>query len=91
VRIKIDVTDRHIRDGRPGVCARCPVALALVDHPAIRAAFAMGPHCLVIHTLDATVHYTCPPRSVARFIRRFDVGKSTDPFSFFVRYDPHSF
>lgn len=76
--MKIYVKRKHIKEGRHCSFEKCPVALALkeqnglswcVDEDGISLDYS---NCKVIKS----------PRSVKRFIRRFDFGDSVKPFNF---------
>ena len=82
VRIK----QHHIKFGVPNCSSRCPVALGIVD---IDDSYSFGTEILVspkdkdlrggIKIGDK--HYLAP-RSVERFVKRFDKGKPVKPFNF---------
>lgn len=72
----IHVTAAHIAAGKPGVCAQCPVALALLD---------VFPNQVVnvdIDFLRIGDKTYCTPVRVEDFIWDFDTGMDPAPFSF---------
>jgi hypothetical protein len=86
----IRVTDKHIREGRlqslafyrsplavESPCKTCPIAQAI--HEQTRYVNAMVDTDGIFTNGGNTAHF---PRSVARFIRRFDRGEKVKPFNF---------
>lgn len=73
----IKVTEDHIKNGLRCTTTCCPVALALQE---ISSNVSVG---LVGIWLDS-VRYKVP-RSVYRFIRRFDNNKTVKPFNFILK------
>lgn len=80
----ITVTAEDIRFGKKRNSGKCPVAFALHRvFPKARVYItkekgtAWFDKCGKKSCLDA-------PRSVGRFIKRFDAGKPVQPFSFFI-------
>lgn len=82
---KISVTKKHISKGKPESCARCPVALALKeqafnnDYDTVdvggESIWAKAGSAYSVRKL---------PRSVVRFINRFDQKKKVKPFNFML-------
>lgn len=74
------VTADNIKDGRRDKCRDCPVALALkpyLEDPVV------WPGEIRIGPVSARISIKTP-RSVDRFICRFDSGKPVKPFRFYL-------
>lgn len=78
--IRVRVTKRDIDNGLRGVCARCPVALALQrriaplsDTDGQRWYLGGGSYARPL------------PLAVSRFVRAYDWGRKVKPFTFTVR------
>lgn len=80
MRKLIKVRLRHIRGGEPKSSGFCPVALAIRD-AGISVFFVCAGE--ISYGYPKHVNAT-PPRSVKRFIRRFDDRKPVKPFNFFL-------
>ena len=86
-KIKISVTKNDIRMGRPFRSQVCPVARAIRLHFIAQGVFV---HDLCVSSLAAVFytdhvrHVVNLPRSVYRFVTRYDAGKSVKPFNFIV-------
>jgi hypothetical protein len=77
--MRITVTKKHIKRGRPSESDFCPIALALksvgVKNPNVDADTIDG--------LRRGTNFTkSTPDKLARFIARFDDGNPVKPFSF---------
>lgn len=90
--MKVDVTQDHIDNGVPLDCYQCPVASAVEDALGRRAInqewIRVGGEAIWLVTHDAGGRHATPyhiPRSVRRFIARFDAGKPVQPFTFILR------
>jgi len=76
-KVIIKVQKKHIKLGKRGDFARCPIALAIKD--------VVIPETVV--TLVGKVNFMNSgrvfelPRSARRFIRRFDMNKPVKPFN----------
>ena len=73
MRTLIKVQTKHIKNGHRGSASCCPVALAVRE--------------TIGRLLYVCTNKTGPyenPRSVKRFIKRFDAKKSVKPFNFFL-------
>jgi hypothetical protein len=77
-KIKINVTQEHIDSGRP-VPEMCPVALALRD--ATGEGWRMG-----YVFMSTSIRIIPAPRSVRRWVKRFDLRKPVRPFAFWLKY-----
>ncbi len=92
MKTRIHVTRQDIRDGEPNSWHSCPVALAVSKRTglptivgkaiAVRNDYIVSDDGVVHETASRTVFDA--PRSVHRFIGRFDNGKPVKPFSFFI-------
>lgn len=76
--MKIQVTEKHIKRGKRKCAWRCPVALALQD--VLDGPFLVGKDCIYAGRNP----YACP-KSVSRFVMRFDSGKLVKPFTFVLK------
>ena len=77
----IHVTQKHIDDGDPSDCYRCPIALALRETPGLSECSAgkLG----LYGVYDTRPFSIGSPRSVRRFIDAFDNGTDVlEPFTF---------
>lgn len=82
-KIRVKVTKRDIKLGLREDMTRCPVALAL-HHRKFKAANV----CYNLISLDGLWYRpeSIPsPKSVERFVKRFDAGKPVRPFSFTLK------
>lgn len=81
MRKLIEVTRKDIRQGKRWASRSCPVALAIQRQT--------GEDCLVKNACIVAQGKFLPiksPRSVSRFVRRFDAGKRCQPFRFYLKY-----
>lgn len=86
MRKKFTVTQEDISNGEPGQCMSCPVAIACerggLTEPSVwpdRVYYGKPEYAVVGGRTSV-----CVPRSVTRFIYRFDTKKTVKPFSFFL-------
>lgn len=70
-RILIEVTKNDIKNGITHDCEYCPVARALNNNN-------------ILTTFDQLFLSKNCPRSVHRFVARFDSGKLVKPFKFYI-------
>jgi hypothetical protein len=77
--LTINVTQAHIDAGEKKQCARCPVALAMVDAGVTRV-FASG--ALLNGLLNGVEVDADPPPEVEQFMFAFDAGQLVSPFGF---------
>jgi len=87
-KLKIEVTEQHIKDGRVGSCTQCPIALAVKEQ------VKCGEEQYVaVRFFSATICYNTKegsrrfdkyalPDSAYYFIKRFDYGGDVKPFTF---------
>lgn len=76
--MKIQVTQKHIDDGKAGSCMTCPVALAITE----ATGYKVKVNQLHIRFIDFYRLYPTPV-SVYTFIRLFDeTNLKPDPFEF---------
>jgi hypothetical protein len=81
----VHVTQDHIDQGDPEKPDSCAVALALRELPEVSYA-RVGAVFLHVRPKSAPIEELVPsPRSVRRFIKRFDDGKPTEPFCFILK------
>jgi hypothetical protein len=79
---KVKVTKDHIKRGEQESAAHCPVALAVRDY---MKGYKDGT-IFVDHEIIEIGHFSFfSPRSVARFIRKYDAGRPVKPFTFTLR------
>ena len=78
----VSVTEDHIKNGLRFMCGKCPVALAVSEHTGRKA--LVGSHTLDFADNDFMYFKPVLPRSVRRFIKRFDRGLSVKPFKFIL-------
>lgn len=85
--LTVQVTQKHIDDGKPTDGCNCPVALAIREHfPGL-----VGPHSVHVRAIYATVYLPdgrvldAPlPREAQHFIKVFDASEEAlpaDPFT----------
>jgi hypothetical protein len=96
IEIEINVTEKHIEEGMKYRCTKCPVALAIMEHPDVNLAedqyITVWPENVHIKRkilcndglsiLDEIVRNIQLPFSATSFIRAFDNGSKVKPFSF---------
>lgn len=84
-RTLISVTQEHIDKGERNMACTCAVALALINHgfdPAVsKTAISIA--------YRGRIYDIKHPRSVNRFIKRFDKGLAVKPFRFFLNEPAH--
>ncbi len=87
---KIHVTQKHIDKGIKNNCLKCPVALALYEYSKM-----LCDNITVIHQLSILysnrIEYYHMPKSIIRFIRKFDTNKKVKPFNFVLKLKYISF
>lgn len=86
-KIKIHVTSEHIKNGKVCLADACPIYLALEERTGDTNIRVRSDHVAritapsdimgVVSRRIATL-----PRSARRFIRKFDMGKPVQPFTF---------
>lgn len=86
LRVRINVTEQHIRDGVRSDCGYCPTALAVAFDCPPGDAHA-GPGHLGPGGMGSVYRYPTPPE-VQAFISLFDAGGVVHPFSFVVEVAP---
>lgn len=80
--VRVDVTEEHIRDGKPRRCDSCPIALAIAD------ALDVGFNHVRVRKEGVTLFWGPVPRKArlpkiaAEAMNRFDEGGKIEPFSF---------
>lgn len=85
--MKIRVSRRYLKEGKPRSAYTCPVALALNDQAPVKGRWTVG--TTAIQQAGGKDRQLLPPR-IARKITRFDRGKFVLPFSFEVDIPPSS-
>lgn len=83
--MKIYVTQEHINRGIKNDCIRCPVALALFDAFPNTKRVDVDTGTLFWTNSMGDRNWSKTPRSVWRFINRFDRGSDVKPFAFIWR------
>ena len=82
MKVKVNVTQEHIRDGCHDNAFACPVALALRDagcHAGVTEwSISIRGNCLPL------------PRAAAEFVRRYDRGDTPPPFTFELDLPDHT-
>ena len=82
MKLKIKVTQEDINNGEPCETMSCPVALALS-----RQLNLFNPVYVSYSYFSTDNKYVYLPRSVKRFIHRFDSGEEVKPFNFIINYE----
>lgn len=83
VEMRIEVTERCIREGRPRSCTECPVAKAVQLHLPIGHTCSVDSFGLQIKDkIGHIVYQTSHTLAVYSFITAYDYGGSVSPFSF---------
>jgi len=79
----VHVKKRHIKFGEPSCSSRCPVALAINVVDGFNKEVLVSPKDKDLRggIKIGNKHYHAP-RSVERFVNRFDKGKPVKPFNF---------
>lgn len=80
---KVTVTQEHIANGSKSDCGHCPVALALLEATGADRVF-VGYGAINTHNGDKVTCFMWP-RSVTRFVDKFDEGRPVKPFTFKLR------
>lgn len=81
MRIKVSVSQDNIDDGWSG-CYSCPVALAIKGIDESYHPWVVSTRIMIY--LNGSRVSIDTPRSVNRFVRRFDSRKPVKPFNFFL-------
>jgi hypothetical protein len=101
--MKIKVTQKDIEEGYRGSCHDCPVALAFkrevktafeIGHAfdrsgrsvSVQIGLSVGAERILHREVHEWDTYTLPKRAQT-FIKRFDNGKSVEPFTFEIKKD----
>lgn len=69
MKIKLNVTENDIREGKPYDCNECPIAISLLRHgekPYVGESIRL--------TIDGKRYMARKSANISRFIFRFDVG-----------------
>jgi hypothetical protein len=81
--IKVEVKQKHIKNGIPGSACRCPIALAVKDagleEPAVICGITFG-------SIENRIRVPLLKKASA-FIDRFDNSQPVKPFSFQLKYE----
>lgn len=87
--MKINVTAEDIKNGARVHCCICPVSLAIrraLNQPInLENYFNVQTGFMLISIVGEEVKRYNTPKSVQRFINKFDMGKEVKPFSFFLK------
>lgn len=87
-KVKINVTQDDIDKGQINNCNLCPIALAIkriLKINSYNTIFVSSVIKLLRYwNMEIQKYEVISPRSVKRFIQRFDQGKSVKPFNFFL-------
>ncbi len=86
--MRINVTDKHIKYGRPKSDCYCPIAIAINE--AMRSISddpraSVGPFFTSVYQADKLVNNRFSaenPAEVTEFIKKYDLGHKVEPFSF---------
>lgn len=78
----IEVKKKHIKNGVPRRTNMCPVSLAIKDEINCYEAYVDDKLCVSDFKYQKTYFHV--PRSVERFIQKFDSEKSVKPFKFWL-------
>lgn len=79
--MRVVVNPWHIDQGAKGAFCGCPIAWALKELPDVIAAF-VTPNAIHVGFGSGDSKTYKVPRSVQRFIDRFDRGRVVEPFAF---------
>lgn len=74
----VTVTDKHIKNGRPGHLLSCPIALALRDAGFTSPSVSSE----ICFSKNRKSYRTIAPKRAETFMSRFDDGGKVKPFSF---------
>lgn len=89
--MKIRVTKKDIKEGKPKSCAKCPIALAVTRKTGYRWILVGG--CVDVYKsrrkmADEDSYKTAIlPLDAHSFIRRFDQGYPVEPFTFDLTFE----
>jgi hypothetical protein len=78
-QIRVNVTRNNIKIGKPGHCAECPIAQALIDmgYQNVNVGWENNYVC----TDNAIIHFQLS-RTAVNFITKFDNGEKVKPAAF---------
>jgi hypothetical protein len=95
MKIKVEVTEKDIKRGKPVSCSGCPIALAFrratkttSSSKRMKYVDVSGGYVGFVYKNDD--YWVDLPRRAQNFIHKFDLGKSVKPFSFVVKFNPYT-
>lgn len=78
--MKINVTKKHVDNGKPCACSSCPIALAMQDMGFV---VSVGTPTVTLQKVAySRTNHVVMPREALMFIAGFDMGDKVEPFSF---------
>jgi hypothetical protein len=78
--MKVKVTEEHIRCGKPGEHAQCPIALAIREQYGFECV-SIGSTVATLRQGSVQANYALPSEAT-RFIINFDKGRTVSPMEF---------
>jgi len=85
-KLFIIVTQEHIDKGTPRDSCKCPIALAIMDHPDVTKVLISYAY-IVFRLTDGAYYRVMTDDFIKNFMDRFDSGDAiyiSSPFSFFL-------
>jgi hypothetical protein len=83
--VTINVTEKHIAEGKPGTADSCAVTLAIEEAISSEAVFTYGNHVEIgDNAMDLSCGFYRVSKTVERFINAFDNKDPVRPFSFIL-------
>lgn len=79
----VNVTQKHIDEGWPRVCGKCPIALALKENAWTQP---MVTHKQIWDCYNYGKTISNLPPEACEFIEKFDKGEKVEPFSFEISH-----
>lgn len=82
MKIKIEVKEKHIRNGKEGDTASCPIALACIDAGFIEPDISANRMTVTCQTSGKEYRINPVPKKATNFVEAFDDERTVHPFSF---------
>lgn len=85
-RTLVKVKKKHIQNGCKLTMDSCPVSLAICDASDDFSFVKTTGSVISVSMREQMNELIDAPRSVTRFVKRFDAGKPVKPFNFYLKY-----
>jgi len=79
--IEIQITEQHIKEGKPKRCALCPVALALKESLNVSVVSVYYDTIIIVHKVGDVRSYQTP-KDLREFLKNLDACRPMKPLKF---------